>query len=77
MLTCNEYDVIELVCLFHYPIKLTMKQGEEISGIAVDTQPNERLKIEVDGVATLVSLNEIAKLQVCIDNPHIKELNFH
>jgi Rho-binding antiterminator len=77
MLSCSEYDAIELVCLFHYPIKLIMKQGAEIQGIAVDTQPNERLKIDVSGISRLVDLKDIATLQVCIDNPHISELNFN
>ena len=76
MLSCSQYDVIELVCLFHYPIKLTMKQGEVIEGIAVDTQPKERLKLDVDGISTLIDLKDIAKLKVSIDNPHITEVKF-
>tara|TARA_R110001583_G_scaffold26571_2_gene95709 strand:+ start:12069 stop:12302 length:234 start_codon:yes stop_codon:yes gene_type:complete len=77
MLSCSEYDAIELVCLFHYPIKLIMKQGDMIEGVAVDTQPNERLKMDVNGIQTLVELKDISKLQVCIKNPHLTEISFN
>ncbi|WP_246747355.1 Rho-binding antiterminator, partial [Vibrio cholerae] len=28
MVSCSQYDYIELACLFHLPVKLTMKSGE-------------------------------------------------
>ncbi len=40
MLSCNQHDYIELVCTFHYPIKLTMKNADSISGVALDTCRN-------------------------------------
>ncbi|ABZ77404.1 transcriptional antiterminator, Rof [Shewanella halifaxensis HAW-EB4] len=37
MISCNQYDYIEIVCLYRYPIALKLKSGETISGIALDT----------------------------------------
>lgn len=41
MISCNEYDYIEIVCLYRYPVRLTMKVGESIKGVALDTSRNE------------------------------------
>ncbi|GIU24670.1 Rho-binding antiterminator [Shewanella schlegeliana] len=37
MISCNQYDYIEIVCLYRYPIALKLKSGETINGIALDT----------------------------------------
>lgn len=38
MISCEQHDYIEIVCTFNYPIKLMMKSGQVIEGIALDTQ---------------------------------------
>ena len=77
MISCSEYDYIELVCLYRYPVKLTMKTGEIIDGIALDTKPNERLLLKINGLETLVDLNNISKLEVRVNNPHFTEITFN
>lgn len=42
MISCEQYDYIEIVCLYHYPIELTMKSGERINGVALDTKRNDQ-----------------------------------
>ncbi|WP_158965422.1 Rho-binding antiterminator [Paraglaciecola sp. L3A3] len=80
MISCGNYDYIEIVCLYRYTIKLFMKSGEIIEGQAVDTQRNgsgqECIKIVYNKIDELVVLDNIAKLQVCIENPHFKEVLF-
>lgn len=76
MLSCNQYDYIEIVCMYRYPIKLTMKSGNTIEGVALDTQPNERIKMKIGDAETLVNLDEISKLEVQIENPHFTEITF-
>lgn len=76
MLSCNQYDYIEIVCMYRYPIKLTMKAGNIIEGVALDTQPNERIKMKIGDAETLVNLDEISKLEVQIENPHFTEITF-
>ncbi|MCK8044206.1 Rho-binding antiterminator [Shewanella sp. 1CM18E] len=89
MMTCNQYDYIELVCLYRFPIKLTLKSGEIISGIAVDTCRNTlnqhciKLISETNSqqdsseqAGHLVELDNISHMHVCIDNPHVRDISF-
>ena len=80
MISCDQYDYIEIVCTFNYPIKLTMKSGREISGVGLDTKLNgekqECVKVDIDGVHDLVVLDEISTLEISVDNPHFKVISF-
>jgi len=76
MISCNQHDHIEIVCMYHYPIKLTLKSGDIIQGIARDTQRNDQrdecIKIDIEGIGQLVVLEEIKVLQVEVENPHFR-----
>lgn len=80
MISCHEYDYIEIACMYHYPVKLTLSNGSEVTGIALDTARNdtkqECLKIEVNGVQALIILNQVSKLTALIDNPYFTVVNF-
>ena len=80
MISCNEYDYIETVCLYRYPVRLTMKVGESIKGVALDTSCNESknecIKLNANETEILVELGAISKLEVLIDNPHFSEVIF-
>lgn len=80
MISCEEYDYIEIACMHRYPIKLTMKSGEVLTGIALDTARNESrqecIKLKADGGETLVVLDDIAILDVGVDNPHFERVSF-
>ena len=80
MISCNEYDYIEIVCLYRYPVRLTMKVGESIKGVALDTSRNESknecIKLNANETEILVELDGISKLEVLIDNPHFSEAIF-
>ena len=80
MMSCDQHDYIEIVCTYHYRIKLTLKSGDVIQGIALDTQRNENkdecIKIENNGVEQLIVLDEIKQLEACDENPHIKVVVF-
>lgn len=80
MITCHEYDYVEIVCLFHYPIRLTMATGVQIEGVALDTARNENraecIKIQTDNGVKLVLLADVAKLAIRIENPHFTEVSF-
>ncbi|EDK29739.1 Rho-binding antiterminator [Vibrio chagasii] len=80
MISCSDYDYIEIVCMHRYPVKLTLKSGEPVEGIAVDTQRNqdkeECIKLSVSGQEQLVVLTGITELEVCVDNPHFKQKSF-
>lgn len=80
MISCNQHDYIEIVCMYRYPIKLTLKSGDIIQGIAVDTQRNEQraecIKVDIDGMEQLVVLDEIKILEVVVENPHLHKVTF-
>lgn len=80
MISCNQHDYIEIVCVYHYPIQLTLKSGEVIQGVAIDTAQNENrnecIKIDTDGIQRLVVLDEIRLLEIKQENPHVQKIIF-
>lgn len=80
MISCNDYDYIEIVCLYRYPVKLFLRTGDVIQGVAIDTKRDEDreecIELQVNGKAQLVILDTISKLEVTKDNPHFTEVSF-
>lgn len=80
MISCSDYDYIEIVCMHRYPVRLTLKSGVSIEGNALDTARNESkqecIKISVSGVEQLVVLDELTLLEVLVDNPHFSHKQF-
>ena len=81
MVSCNEYDYVEIVCMYNYQIKLTMKSGECITCIALDTQYNEDreecIKVKHEDTETCIALNSISILEITVKNPHFKTITFN
>ena len=81
MISCSEYDYIEIACCYRYPIRLTLKSGEIVDGIAKDTTLNkgreECICIEVKGIDRMVVLDEIHKMEVKVEIPHFKSIIFN
>ncbi len=81
MISCIEYDYIEFVCMYRYPIKLTMKSGLVFECTALDTQRNESraecIRVRTDGIDSLVELSNITKLEVCVVNPHFDAVSLN
>jgi len=80
MITCNQHDYIEIACTYRFLIRLVMEEGDNIEGIALDTGLNENrkecIKLDVDGVETWVVLDLVSRLDVLVENPHFKTVNF-
>lgn len=80
MISCNDYDYIEIVCLYRYPVRLTLKSGQTIEGKALDTARNqdkqEAIKLDQNGVEQLVALDDLSLLEVLVDNPHFNQKSF-
>ncbi|MGF1753779.1 Rho-binding antiterminator [Vibrio makurazakiensis] len=82
MISCNQYDYIEIVCLYHYPIKLTLKSGKIIECTAQDTKRNENreecilVSMESSSSQELIILDEISVLEVAVSNPHFQKVTF-
>ncbi|WP_331774555.1 Rho-binding antiterminator [Sulfurospirillum sp. 1612] len=80
MISCAHYDYIEIACLYHYDIKLTLKSGEVIEGRALDTARNsdlkECIKIKTSVDEPLIVLDDIMRLQIKTKNPHFQSVSF-
>ena len=80
MTRCSHYDYIEIVCLFNYPVEITLKSGQIIAGNAIDTASNhqreECIKLNVKQSDLWVVLDTIARLKIAVDNPHFEEVSF-
>lgn len=80
MISCDTHDYIEIVCTYRYPIKLRLKSGAIIEGVSLDTaydgNRKECIKLDVAGVETLVVLEDISLLEVCVANPHVRSVSF-
>lgn len=81
MLSCQQYDYIEIACMYHYPIKLTMNTGNVVQAKALDTARNknhqECIKVLIDEDEKLIILDDIAKLEVTISNPHFQSISLN
>jgi Rho-binding antiterminator len=80
MISCSEYDHIEIVCMFNYPVTLSLRSGELVSGSAVDTRRNtnreECIVVNIDNEERLIVLDTIARLDVNRSNPHFQTISF-
>jgi len=80
MISCSQYDMIEIVCMHRYPVRLTLHKQLVLEGIALDTQVNknheECIKIDLNGVVKLVVLDHISIMEVTIENPHFRQVSF-
>ena len=80
MISCSQYDYIEIVCMFNYPIELTLKSGCVTAGTALDTAKNtqhqECIKVLVEQSEQLVVLDDISQLKVLVENPHFSRISF-
>ena len=88
MISCSEFDAIEIVCMFKYPIEIIKRTGEVIQGVALDTKINskreESIQVKLKGDSNnpeqqptqLIVLSDIVTLTVCVENPHFQIVTF-
>ena len=77
-ISCSDYDRIELICLYQYPIQLILASGDTVTGIAVDTAytagRKEGIKVEVKNETLTLALKDIIKINILIDNQHFGDI---
>ena len=80
MLSCDLHDYIEIVCLYQYPLKLTLSSGAVLTGTARTTNYNDKrqecLLLQQQETEQQVLLDDIALLEVTIANPHLQQVRF-
>lgn len=72
---CNAFDYIELACLYRYPVRLYLRDGSSLDGIAADTRTSaadgEHVILDIEGEQRAVRLDAIAELE-----PRLPEARF-
>ena len=80
MISCQDYDYVEIACLFQYPLQLKLKTGKNVEGTAIDTKRNEFgqecIELKKDDRPLLIILDDIEVISTLIDNPHFKSVRF-
>ncbi len=80
MINCDQHDYIEIVCMYRYPVKITLASGDIVEGIAMDTARDEQhaecIKIGDEKNQQLIVLDEIKTLEVTEENPHVRRVDF-
>jgi len=80
MISCQQYDYIEIACMYRYPITLTLHSGAKMSGTAMDTvqnsQKEECIKIVANHNEQLIVLSKIKTLKAERCNPHFHVITF-
>lgn len=80
MISCSQYDYIEIACLYGIAVELTLINGSSISGLALTTSYNQQkqecMEIEVGGDAVLVPTKQILAMTALCENPHFTQIEF-
>ena len=81
MITCQQYDYIEIACLYHLAIKLIFTDGKTICGIAQDISYNQNkqqclLLHQQTGVAS-IEISTLKSMQALTANTHFSVINFN
>lgn len=78
MMSCDQHDYVEIACLYRYVVKLTLKSGEEVTGIALDTRRNVQRQecIAINHIDTLIALDAVASMEALVKNPHFNRVTF-
>ncbi|MCG7552664.1 Rho-binding antiterminator [Pseudoalteromonas sp. Of11M-6] len=79
MISCQQYDYIELACLKRLVVTIEMKGGEVVRGSCKNTtivDAQECLVLEQESQPVTMVLTEIANISADTDNPYFTTLRF-
>jgi Rho-binding antiterminator len=78
-ISCELHDYIEIACMHRYRIKIKLKGGQAVTGVAVDTSVSAEKKeylIIQNGEKQSIELNQIAKIEALSPDAVFKEVDF-
>lgn len=80
MISCAQHDYVEIACMYKLPVILTLRSGEELEGVAMDTVSNqdraECLKLKTGNNEQLVVLDQILRMVATKPNSHFEKVDF-
>ncbi|EGU38574.1 hypothetical protein VII00023_10604 [Vibrio ichthyoenteri ATCC 700023] len=80
MISCQQYDYLEIACLYHFPVRITLKDHSIYEGIAQNTRYNEQhqecLLLQTQQAEILLPTEQMISLHALIENPHFSVVEF-
>ncbi|TXI17898.1 MAG: transcriptional regulator [Nitrosomonas sp.] len=78
-ISCELHDFVEVVCMYRYQLKLSLKNNQVVEGKAIDivnsTEGRECLLID-GNPQQQVELTQITKMEVLTPNAKFREVDF-
>ncbi|PSW34365.1 transcriptional regulator [Photobacterium phosphoreum] len=80
MLSCHHHDYIEIACMHHLSVDLTLNDGSHIIGIAHDTFYNQHreecMMVQIKEQQQSVVLDTLSSVTAITKNPYFNTINF-
>ena len=91
MISCDLYDIIEIACMYHFSVELTLKNGECVSGIAdtivIDKEVTNKdrqecirlvddMQVDEKKSPLLIPLSTLAFMRALTPNSHFNTIDF-
>jgi len=81
MISCPQYDYVEIACLYKFPVQISLFDGSLVAGIAQDTSINSKqeecLVVKTEHAEEVITLTDIKIIKVMIKNPHFDQMEFN
>ena len=79
MISCASHDFVEIACLYRFEVKLVLKNGQILHGIACQTTYNEAreecILLETETGSEAVVLEQVTSMEAVTSNPHFVKIN--
>ncbi|BDX07526.1 Rho-binding antiterminator [Planctobacterium marinum] len=79
MLSCDLHDYLEIICMFHYEVSITLKNDTDIDGKALDVGLNaerqEVLTLESKSGIEAVLVEQIKLIEVLTPGARFKQVS--
>lgn len=81
MISCQQYDYLEIACLYRFVVRVTLDDHSIYEGIAQNTRYNahhqECLLLKTQQEEILLPTEQMLSLQAVTRNPHFSLIEFH
>ena len=80
MISCAVHDYVEIACMYHFTVKLVLKNGQTVEGKAVQTVINECKEecvvLDTETGNKEIVLEQIISMGAVTKNPHFEKIDF-
>ena len=80
MISCANHDYVEIACMYHFKVKLYLKNSRIVEGKALQTTYNENKEeciiLETEIGKQEIVLERVASMEAVRKNPHFDKINF-